>query len=109
MTRVVQPLVIDYTKVRDLDRLLARIEDGLGIEEATARYEEISVARPPYPAWVATLGSGGIAAGASLTFSTSFVLVAISFRRGRADGPDAPASSTGAGCHPSSARPWWRA
>ena len=79
VTRVVQPLVVDYTKVRDLDRLLARIEEGLGIEEATARYDEISVARPPYPAWFATLGSGGIAAGASLAFSTSFVLVAVSF------------------------------
>jgi len=79
VTRVVQPLVVDYTKVRDLDRLLARIEGGLGIEEATAEYESISLARPPYPAWVASLGSGGIAAGASLTFSTSFVLVAISF------------------------------
>ena len=39
VTRVVQPLVVDYTKVRDLDRLLARIEEGLGIEEATARYD----------------------------------------------------------------------
>ena len=79
VTRVVQPLVIDYTKVRDIDRLLARIEDGLGIDEATAVYEEISLARSPYPAWVAGLGSGGIAAGASLTFSTSGILVAISF------------------------------
>ena len=42
--------------------LLARIEGGLGIEEATAQYEEISLAQPPYPAWIATLGSGGIAA-----------------------------------------------
>jgi len=79
VTRIVQPLVVDYTKVRDLDRLLARIEGGLGIEEATVEYEALSVARPPYPRWVASLGSGGIAAGASLTFSTSFVLVAISF------------------------------
>ena len=79
VTRVVQPLIIDYTKVRDLDRLLDRVEGGLGIDEATAAYEAISLARSPYPAWVATLGSGGIAAGASLTFSTSAVLVALSF------------------------------
>ncbi len=79
VTRVVQPLVVDYTKVRDLDRLLARIEGGLGIEEATEQYDALSHQRPPYPHWVATLGSGGIAAGASLTFSTSFVLVGVSF------------------------------
>jgi len=79
VTRVVQPLIVDYTKVRDLDRLLVRIEHGLGINEATTAYETISLARPPYPAWVAGLGSGGIAAGASLTFSTSPVLVSLSF------------------------------
>lgn len=79
VTRVVQPLLVNYSKVRDVDRLLARIEDGLGIEEAVAAYEAISLARPPYPAWVAAMGSGGIAAGASLTFSTSPVLVALSF------------------------------
>ena len=79
VARSVQPLAIDYTKVRDIDRLLARIEDGLGIEEATEEYEDISRAEPPYPRWLAALGSGGIAAGATLTFSTSFVLIAISF------------------------------
>ena len=41
VTRIVQPLVVDYTKVRDLDVLLDRIEGGLGIEEATEAYEEI--------------------------------------------------------------------
>ncbi len=82
VTRIVQPLVIDYTKVRDLDVLLDRIEDGLGIEEATEAYEAISRAEPPYPAWFAALGSGGIAAGAALTFSTSYVLVAVSFLAG---------------------------
>ncbi|QBR93217.1 threonine/serine ThrE exporter family protein [Nocardioides euryhalodurans] len=79
IVRVVQPLAVNYTKVRDLDQLLARIEDGLSIDRATLEYEQISLARPPYPAWVANLGSGGIAAGASLTFSTSWVLVLISF------------------------------
>jgi len=82
VTRIVQPLVIDYTKVRDLDVLLDRIEGGLGIEEASAEYEAISQAQPPYPRWLAALGSGGIAAGATLTFSTSFLLIAISFLAG---------------------------
>jgi uncharacterized membrane protein YjjP (DUF1212 family) len=79
VSRVVQPLVVDYTKVRDLDRLLAAIEGGLPIHEATAEYDRISYAPPPYPRWVSGLGAGGIAAGVTLTFSTSLVLLALSF------------------------------
>ncbi|WP_432477740.1 threonine/serine ThrE exporter family protein [Nocardioides sp. GXQ0305] len=82
VTRIVQPLLVDYTKVRDLDVLLARIEDGLGVEEAVEAYEAISHADQPYPHWVAALGSGGIAAGATLSFSTSWELVGISFLSG---------------------------
>lgn len=77
--RVVQPLVVDYTKVRDLDRLLARIEDGLDVTEATAEYDRISFQPPPYPRWISTLGAGGIAAGVTLTFSTSWLLLVLAF------------------------------
>jgi uncharacterized membrane protein YjjP (DUF1212 family) len=79
VTRVVQPLVVNYTKVRDLDRLLDRIEGGLGVDEATVAYEHLSLAAPPYPAWITMLGAGGIAAGASLMFSTSWVLAVAGF------------------------------
>jgi uncharacterized membrane protein YjjP (DUF1212 family) len=79
VSRVVQPLVVDYTKVRDLDRLLAAIEDGLPIHEATAAYDRISYQPPPYPRWVSGLGAGGIAAGVTLTFSTSLLMMVISF------------------------------
>lgn len=77
--RIVQPLVVNYSKVRDLDQLLGQIEDGLGIDEATAAYELISLARPPYPRWVQTVGAGGIAAGATLMFSSAWILVLVSF------------------------------
>ncbi len=77
--RVVQPLVVDYTKVRDLDRLLRRIEEGLDVSAATAEYERISFQPPPYPRWVSTLGAGGIAAGVTLTFSTSWLLLVLAF------------------------------
>jgi uncharacterized membrane protein YjjP (DUF1212 family) len=79
VTRVVQPLVVNYSKVREIDRLLARIEDGLGIDQATAAYERISFDPTPYPRWVSALGAGGIAAGASLMFSASWVIVLIAF------------------------------
>ena len=79
VVRVVQPLVVNYSKVRDIDLLLAAIEDGLDITEATATYERLAYASPPYPPWVASLGSGGIAAGVTLTFSTSGLLLLISF------------------------------
>jgi uncharacterized membrane protein YjjP (DUF1212 family) len=80
--RVVQPLMVDYSKVREIDRLLDRIEDGLGVREATAAYERISHAPHRYPHWARTLGSGGIALGVTLTFSTSLVLLLITFLAG---------------------------
>jgi uncharacterized membrane protein YjjP (DUF1212 family) len=79
VSRVVQPLVVDYTKVRDLDRLLAMIEDGLDVAAATAEYDRISFQAPPYPRWLSGCGAGGIAAGVTLTFSTSWLLVLITF------------------------------
>jgi uncharacterized membrane protein YjjP (DUF1212 family) len=79
MVRIVQPVVVDYSKAREISRLLTRIEAGLGIDEARAAYDEIFWAPPPYPRWIALLGSGGIAAGVSLTFSTSWLLALIAF------------------------------
>lgn len=79
VSRVVQPLVVDYTKVRDIDRLLGRIGEGLGVTEATAEYDRISFQPPPYPRWVSTVGAGGIAAGVTLTFSTSWLLLVLAF------------------------------
>ena len=79
MVRIVQPVVVDYSKAREISRLLTRIEAGLGIDEARAAYDEIFWAPPPYPRWIALLGSGGIAAGVSMTFSTSWLLAVIAF------------------------------
>jgi uncharacterized membrane protein YjjP (DUF1212 family) len=79
MVRIVQPVVVDYSKAREISQLLTRIEDGLGIDEARDAYDEIFWAPPPYSPWIALLGSGGIAAGVSLTFSTSLLLALIAF------------------------------
>jgi uncharacterized membrane protein YjjP (DUF1212 family) len=79
MVRIVQPVVVDYSKAREISRLLTRIEAGLGIDEARAAYDEIFWAPPPYSRRIALLGSGGIAAGVSLTFSTSWLLALIAF------------------------------
>ncbi len=82
MVRIVQPVVVDYSKAREISRLLTRVEAGLGIVEARAAYDEIFWAPPPYARWIALLGSGGIAAGVSLTFSASWLLALISFAAG---------------------------
>lgn len=79
MVRIVQPVVVDYSKAREISRLLTRIDAGLGIDEAREAYDRIFWAPPPYPRWIALLGSGGIAAGVSLTFSTSWLLALIAF------------------------------
>ncbi len=79
VSRVVQPLIVDYTKVRDLDRLLAEIETGLDVDTATVAYDQISFQPPPYPRWVSGLGAGGIAAGVSLTFSASWLMPLLAF------------------------------
>jgi len=79
MVRIVQPVVVDYSKARAISRLLTRIDAGLGIDEAREAYDGIFWAPPPYSPWIALLGSGGIAAGVSLTFSTSWLLALIAF------------------------------
>ncbi|QZY28883.1 threonine/serine ThrE exporter family protein [Nocardioides coralli] len=80
VSRVVQPLVVNYTKVGGLDRLLDAIEaHELTITEATEAYEKLSYDPTPYPRWVSMLGAGGIASGAALMFSASWVLVVVSF------------------------------
>ena len=63
MVRIVQPVVVDYSKAKEIARLLNRIEAGLGIEQAREEFDEIFWAPPPYPSWIALLGSGeGLAA-----------------------------------------------
>jgi uncharacterized membrane protein YjjP (DUF1212 family) len=79
MVRIVQPVVVDYSKAKEIQRLLTRIERGVGIEQARDEFDEIFWAPPPYPSWIGLLGSGGIAAGVSLTFSTSWLLALIAF------------------------------
>jgi len=79
MVRIVQPVVVDYSKAREISQLLTRIENGLSIAEAREAYDAIFWAPPPYSPWIALLGSGGIDAGVSMTFSTSWLLALIAF------------------------------
>ena len=80
--RVVRPTVVDYTKVRRLDRLAGDIEAGLPIEEATAALERIRTAPPPYPRLVSMIGNAGVAPAASLLFTTSWKILLITFLTG---------------------------
>lgn len=80
--RVVQPDVVDYTKVRALDKLSDDIEAGLPIDQAITTFERIRSAEHPYPRWVATVGNAGVGAGVSLLFTTSWKIILITFLAG---------------------------
>jgi uncharacterized membrane protein YjjP (DUF1212 family) len=80
--RVVRPTIVDYTKVRRLDRLSTRIEAGLPIDEAAAALERIRSAPHPYARWVSMLGNAGVGPAASLLFTTSWKIILITFLTG---------------------------
>lgn len=77
--RVVQADVVDYTRVRRLDRLRFEIEGGLGLDEAVAAFERISAAPQPYPRFVSTLGNAAVGPAVSLLFTTSWKVMLITF------------------------------
>lgn len=80
--RVVRPTVVDYTKVRRLDRFGADVEAGLPIDEATAALERIRSAPHPYPRFMSILGHAGVAPAASLLFTTSWKIILVTFLTG---------------------------
>jgi uncharacterized membrane protein YjjP (DUF1212 family) len=80
--RVVRPDVIDYSQVRELDKLTGKIQAGLPIDEALKAFQGIRSAAHPYPAWVAIIGNAGVAAGISLLFTTSWKIILITFLTG---------------------------
>jgi uncharacterized membrane protein YjjP (DUF1212 family) len=80
--RVVRPTVVDYTKVRRLNRLVADIEAGLPVHEAAATFERVRSAPHPYPAWVRMVGSAGVGSAATLLFTTDWKVVALTFLTG---------------------------
>src|SRR5262245_17416832 len=47
--RVVKPADIDYTKVREIDKLSDDVEAGLPVDRALAVFERIRAAPHPYP------------------------------------------------------------
>ncbi len=77
--RVVHPDVIDYSKVRKLDRLRTDIVRGLSLDEAVAAFDRISKARRPYPRFVSTLGNAGVGPAVSLLFAASWKVMLITF------------------------------
>lgn len=80
--RVVRPDVVDYTRVRELDKLSDDIEAGLPVTAAVATFERIRRAPHPHPQWLATAGNAGVGAGVSLVFTTSWKIVLITFVTG---------------------------
>jgi uncharacterized membrane protein YjjP (DUF1212 family) len=80
--RVVQPDDIDYTKVREVDRLEEKIRRGLPIDEATRAFDRIQDAPHRYPQWVAMIGNAGVSAGAAMLFTTSWKIILATFLTG---------------------------
>lgn len=80
--RVVRPDVVDYSRVRELDKLSDDIERGLSVEDAIATFERIDAAPHPYPQWLSTAGNAGVGAGVALLFTTSWKIVVITFLTG---------------------------
>jgi uncharacterized membrane protein YjjP (DUF1212 family) len=80
--RVVRPDVIDYSQVRDLDKLSDKIQAGIPIGQALEIFQRIRSADHPYPAWVAIAGHAGVAAAVSLLFTTSWKIILITFLTG---------------------------
>lgn len=80
--RVVQPEIIDYSQVRELDKLSDKIQAGIPIGEAVEAFENIRSAAHPYPAWVSMAGNAGVAAAVALLFTTSWKIILITFLTG---------------------------
>jgi uncharacterized membrane protein YjjP (DUF1212 family) len=80
--RVVRPAIVDYTRVRRLDRLVGRIGRGLSLAEAAQALEEIRSAPPPYPRWISMVGNAGLATAVSLLFSTDWKILLLAFLTG---------------------------
>ena len=80
--RVVRPDVVDYSRVRDLDRLADDIAAGMSVGDATATFERITTDPHPYPQWVSTFGNAGVGGAVTLVFTTSWKIVLITFVTG---------------------------
>ncbi len=80
--RIVRPTVVDYTKVRRLEKLRSDVERGLPLDEAAAALESIRSARHPYPRLVAMVGNAGVAPAASLLFTTNWKILLLTFLTG---------------------------
>ncbi|MDQ3406444.1 MAG: threonine/serine exporter family protein [Actinomycetota bacterium] len=65
--RVVRSRSLDYTRLADVETLVREITGGqISVEDAHAELNRITIAKHPYPRWVATLAWGGMAA--AITF-----------------------------------------
>lgn len=80
--RVVRPDRIDYSQVRELNKLSDKIQAGIPIDEALEAFQRIRSAGHRYPGWVTIAGNAGVAASISLLFTTSWKIVLITFLTG---------------------------
>ncbi len=65
--------------VQELEELARKIVQGMPLRDAEQKYEQIIESEKKYPAWLKTLGNAGVAAGVTLLFTSSPLIVAITF------------------------------
>ena len=72
----------NLSQVAATNRLVRLISEGLPLETATARFDAIRHARPPYPPWVAWVAAGSTSLVVQLLFTTSWSVLAIALVTG---------------------------
>ncbi len=82
LVRTVQPDVLDFTKVRQVQSLAEGIRSGLPLKDAINNLERIRNAPHAYSDWVASAGNAGIAPGVTLLFTLSWQILVITFLTG---------------------------
>lgn len=74
VTRVIRGRTTDSTRLQRLVELTSEIEDGLSIDQARARFAEVSTAAHPYRRAVIVLANGAIAAGVAILMGATAII-----------------------------------
>ena len=77
--RLVTRRGLDLTLLARVYRLVERIERGRGLRPTARALDEVVRAPHPYPRWVATCGSAGLAASLALLLGSPAVAVLVAF------------------------------
>jgi uncharacterized membrane protein YjjP (DUF1212 family) len=78
--RLIRQRALDLTRLRQVYRIVERVEDGrLQVAAAAAAMDDAVRAPHPYPRWVATVGWGGLAAAIAVLIGAEPLTAAVAF------------------------------